>query len=158
MTSRYYIFCDNQGDLGLSESMYRRSVQWRTVRRVTELGAWTPPEVIRKYYPGGPAGYDSDNCPVWIIPFGTADVKGERNNICTLYILFICICSGILRGASKDDFIDFTIHIVETSLALMRQKCLEDGSSSVTQHVFIFDLEGFSLAVKISVQVNYLQS
>ena len=64
------------------------------------------------------------------------------------------MCPGILRGASKDDFIDFTIHIVETSLALMRQKCLEDGSSSVTQHVFIFDLEGFSLAVKFPVHVQ----
>ena len=55
---------------------------------------------------------------------------------------------GILRGAGKDDFIDFTIHIVETSLALMRKKTQEEGSSAVTQHVFIFDLEGFSLAVQ----------
>ena len=69
--------CDNQGNIGLSESMYRKSAQWRTDRRVAELKTWTPPEVIKKYYPGGPAGYDVDNCPVWIIPFGTADVKGD---------------------------------------------------------------------------------
>ena len=68
--------CDNQGNIGLSESMYRKSAQWRTDRRGAELKTWTPPEVIKKYYPGGPAGYDVDNCPVWIIPFGTADVKG----------------------------------------------------------------------------------
>ena len=66
----------------------------------------------------------------------------------SFYSLILLWHLGILRGAGKDDFIDFTIHIVETSLALMRKKSLEDGSSSVTQHVFIFDLEGFSLAVK----------
>lgn len=68
--------------------------------------------------------------------------------ICDHYYSLIKTSStGILRGAGKDDFIDFTIHIVETSLALMRKKTQEDGSSAVTQHVFIFDLEGFSLAV-----------
>ena len=136
---------DNQGNIVLSESMYRKSTQWRTDRRVAELHTWTPPEVIRKYYPGGPAGYDVDNCPVWIIPFGTADVKGDLFHF--ILRIFDACCLGILRGAGKDDFIDFTIHIVETSLALMREKCFENGSSSVTQHVFIFDLEGFSLAV-----------
>ena len=65
------------------------------------------------------------------------------------------LTSGILRGAGKDDFIDFTIHIVETSLALMRDKSLEDGASPVTQHVFIFDLQGFSLAVKQRLRNKY---
>lgn len=71
---------DIQGNLGLSESLYRKSVQWRRERRVEELRTWSPPEVIRKCYPGGPAGHDAENCPVWIIPFGTADVKGKRND------------------------------------------------------------------------------
>ena len=37
---------------------------------------WKAPEVLRKYYPGGFAGFDKEGCPVWIIPFGHADVKG----------------------------------------------------------------------------------
>ena len=55
---------------------------------------------------------------------------------------------GILLSDSKDDFVDFTIKIVETSLNLMRKKSQELGSSVVIQHVFIFDLEGFSLGVR----------
>ena len=53
--------------------------------------------------------------------------------------------SGILQSASKEDFVDFTIKIVETSLQLMRIKSSENSSAPVTQHVFIFDLQGFSL-------------
>ena len=129
----------------MAETMYRRSEQWRTVRRVDHLLAWTPPSVIQKYYPGGEAGYDEDNSPVWIIPFGTADVKGKTKTLC---FYSNKLSPGILRSASKEDFVDFTIKIVETSLNLMRKKSLEVGSSLVTQHVFIFDLEGFSLGVR----------
>ena len=64
----------------------------------------------------------------------------------TQKILYVSLL-GILRSASKEDFVDFTIKIVETSLSLMRTKSQEDGSSLVTQHVFIFDLEGFSFGV-----------
>ena len=53
-------------------------------------------------------------------------------------------------SAGKEDFLDFTIKIVETSLELMRIKSQEIGNSPVTKHVFIFDLEGFSLAVSLN--------
>ena len=53
--------------------------------------------------------------------------------------------SGILSSCGKDDFLKFTIKIVEVSLLLMRRKTVETGRS-VTQHVFIFDLADFSLA------------
>ena len=53
--------------------------------------------------------------------------------------------SGILSSCGKDDFLKFTIKIVEASLLLMRRKTVETGRS-VTQHVFIFDLADFSLA------------
>ena len=71
------LFTNSKGNLETAETMYRRSAQWRTVRRVDELITWRPPSVLQKYYPWGMAGYDTDNCPVWIIPFGTADVKGK---------------------------------------------------------------------------------
>merc|ERR1719342_940533 len=92
-----------------------------------DLIAWRPPPVIQEYYPGGFAGYDEEGCPVWIIPFGGADVK------------------GMLLSTGKEVFLDFTIKIVETSLALMRRKSQEAAQPPITKHVFIFDLEGFSL-------------
>ena len=139
----------------MSEAMYRRSAQWRMDRRVDKLITWTPPSVLQKYYPWGRAGYDEDNCPVWIIPFGTADVKGKEKHV-TLTQKKVCyvMLLGMLRSASKEDFIDFTIRIVETSLSLMRTKSQEDGSSIVTQHVFIFDLEGFSFGVSFVYDVS----
>ena len=80
----------SKGDLEASEAMYRRSAQWRTARRVAELLTWTPPSVLQTYYPGGRAGYDADNCPVWIIPFGTADVKGN-STVNSHLILFMLV-------------------------------------------------------------------
>ena len=115
--------------MSLSETLYRKNVIWRKTQSIDQLMAWKPPTVIQNYYPGGFAGYDKEGSPVWVIPFGRADVR------------------GMLNGAGKDDFLNFTIKIVETSLALMRLKTKET-LSPVTQHVFIFDLDGFSLAVR----------
>ena len=56
--------------------MYRKSVEWRRQKGVDHILKWKSPEVLRKYYPGGFAGFDREGCPVWIIPFGHADVKG----------------------------------------------------------------------------------
>ena len=53
----------------------------------------------------------------------------------------------MLLSTGKEVFLDFTIKIVETSLALMRRKSQEPAQSPITKHVFIFDLEGFSLTV-----------
>jgi len=110
-----------------SERLFRDQVKWRHDNKIDDLIAWRPPPVIQEYYPGGFAGYDEEGCPVWIIPFGGADVK------------------GMLLSTGKDVFLDFTIKIVETSLALMRRKSQEPAQSPITKHVFIFDLEGFSL-------------
>ena len=115
--------------MSLSETLYRKNVIWRETQNIDQLMSWKPPTVIQNYYPGGFAGYDKEGSPVWVIPFGRADVR------------------GMLNGAGKDDFLNFTIKIVETSLALMRLKTKETPSP-VTQHVFIFDLDGFSLAVR----------
>ena len=40
----------------------------------------------------------------------------------------------------------------------MRKKSQEVGSSVVTQHVFIFDLEGFSLAVRNTFKGTYIHT
>ena len=57
--------------------MYRSSVTWRRQKGVDRLVKWKPPVVLRNYYPGGFAGFDREGCPVWIIPFGQADMKGK---------------------------------------------------------------------------------
>ena len=53
---------------------------------------------------------------------------------------------GILACVSKEEFMDFTLKIVECSMMLMRKKSQMSGKP-VSQHVFIFDLDGFSLKV-----------
>ena len=59
-----------------AEAKYRMSVAWRKQKGVELIPSWNPPEVLRKYFPGGFTGFDEDGCPVWIIPFGHADMKG----------------------------------------------------------------------------------
>ena len=66
-----------QGNVEAAESMYRSSATWRRQKGVDRLVKWKPPVVLRKYYPGGFAGFDRAGCPVWIIPFGQADMKGK---------------------------------------------------------------------------------
>ena len=67
----YHSYLQLQGNVEAAESMYRSSVTWRREKGVDRLIKWKPPVVLRNYYPGGFAG-----CPVWIIPFGHADMKG----------------------------------------------------------------------------------
>ena len=58
----------------------------------------------------------------------------------------------MLAYVTTEEFIDFTLKIVESSMMLMRKKT-ESSDKPVTQHVFIFDLEGFSLLVRIYLNI-----
>ena len=69
-------FFSYQDQVQEAEAMYRRTIAWRKQKCVDLIMSWNPPIVLRKYYPGGFAGFDVDGCPVWIIPFGHADMKG----------------------------------------------------------------------------------
>ena len=53
---------------------------------------------------------------------------------------------GMLACVSVEEFVDFTLKIVECSMLLMKEKS-QLSRKPVSQHVFIFDLEGFSLKV-----------
>ena len=132
--------------------MYRKSLKWRRHKGVDRIQDWEAPLVLRKFYPGGFCGFDTEGCPVWIIPFGKADMKGRKNSIIKKYFTAI---SGILACASVEEFMDFTLKIVECSLHLMRKKSAET-SKPVTQHVFIFDLDGFSLKVTTDYYCKFL--
>ena len=59
------------------------------------------------------------------------------------------IFTGMLTCASVEEFLDFTLKIVECSMLLMKKT-----ETLVTQHVFIFDLKGFSL--KVLLRICYL--
>ena len=122
--------------------MYRKSFNWRRQKGVERIQDWEAPLVLRKFYPGGFCGFDKEGSPVWIIPFGKADMKGMKD----FHHKKSTSISGMLACASVEEFMDFTLKIVECSLHLMRQKSAET-SKPVTQHVFIFDLDGFSLKV-----------
>ena len=54
--------------------------------------------------------------------------------------------SGMLACVSKEEFMDFTLRILESSILMMSKKSLV-SDVPVSQHVFIFDMEGFSLKV-----------
>ena len=43
--------------------------------------------MLKKYYPGGFAGYDPFGCPVWLIPFGGADMRGDSFKIQRIVLL-----------------------------------------------------------------------
>ena len=104
---------------------------WRTQRGVDFLLEWKPPEALKKYFPGGFAGFDSAGSPVWIIPLGKIDMK------------------GILACVGREEFIDFILSIMETSMMMMNQKVEESFSPLNLQHVFLLDMAGFSLKVLV---------
>ena len=70
-------------------------------------------------------------------------MKGKQEEYIIQIILEIL---GMLACVSIEEFLDFTLKIVECNMRLMRKKSQILGKP-VTQHVFIFDLDGFSLKV-----------
>ena len=45
----------------------------------TILQDWKIPEVMKKYYPGGLAGYDKAGSPVWVVESAKFDLKGKTD-------------------------------------------------------------------------------
>ena len=65
-----------QNNAEKAEKLIRKDQSWRKALGVEFLLSWQPPEVLRKYFPGGFAGFDREGFPVWIIPYGQFDMKG----------------------------------------------------------------------------------
>ena len=48
-------------------SVIKKSVEWRKKYDVDNILAnWQPPEVLKKYFPGGVSGYDKEGRPIYI--------------------------------------------------------------------------------------------
>ena len=75
--------------MNVAADMYRKSVAWREQKGIDMLHSWDPPDVLKKYYPGGFAGFDQEGCPVWIIPFGQADMKGQIDCSVNFFSLYL---------------------------------------------------------------------
>lgn len=45
----------------------------------TIIDDYNPSEVLKQYYPGGLVGHDRQDCPFWIIPLGSMDLKGKTS-------------------------------------------------------------------------------
>ena len=60
----------------------------------------------------------------------------------------------MLACISREDFMNFTLRIVESSILMMRKQSLI-LQKPVSQHVFIFDMEGFSVKVSSANMPDY---
>ena len=61
----------------------------------------------------------------------------------------------MLACISREDFMNFTLRIVESSILMMRKQSLI-LQKPVSQHVFIFDMEGFSVKVSSAMMSPYI--
>nr|CAD7603047.1 unnamed protein product [Timema genevievae] len=109
-----------------AEKMLRESMKWREKWEVETLNTWEPPEVIKKYYPSGLAGFDKEGAPVVVIPFAGLDMW------------------GMLHSLNKADFIRMTIKMIETYQEIAWEQSKKRGQAAGTVSAII-DMENFNL-------------
>lgn len=62
----------------LSQPVFQ-SMQWRAqIGADTLLTEWDPPEVLKRYYAGGPGGYGKEGHLIWFDLASHMDFKGEN--------------------------------------------------------------------------------
>nr|CAD7401319.1 unnamed protein product [Timema cristinae] len=105
---------------------YNMSMKWREKWEVETLNTWEPPEVIKKYYPSGLAGFDKEGAPVVVIPFAGLDMW------------------GMLHSLNKTDFIRMTIKMIETYQGIAWEQSKTCGKAAGTVSAII-DMENFNL-------------
>ncbi|CAG2059918.1 unnamed protein product [Timema podura] len=101
-------------------------MKWREKWEVETLNTWEPPEVIKKYYPSGLAGFDKEGAPVVVIPFAGLDMW------------------GMLHSLNKADFIRMTIKMIETYQEIAWEQSKKRGQAAGTVSAII-DMENFNL-------------
>ncbi|KAK6967844.1 SEC14-like protein 2 [Biomphalaria glabrata] len=114
-------------DLKKSEAMLRNHFRWREENNVdTILEDFQPPEVMKKYYPGGLFGQDKEGSLIWVDPTGYIDLK------------------GLLMSIKKQDILKSKIQLLEEFYKLFDILSEKQGRR-VDQIVILFDLEKFGL-------------
>ncbi|XP_076345644.1 SEC14-like protein 3 isoform X1 [Tachypleus tridentatus] len=114
-------------DLVEAEAMLRLSIFWRKQMDVEFLREdYEPPDVIKRYFPGGLVGHDKEGCPLWIVPFGCMDIK------------------GLFHSVKKSEFIKHFVHLLEKSEVDMKNQSEKLGKVIET-HSVIFDMEKFTM-------------
>ena len=64
--------------VGSTDSVFNsQSMAWRKEFGADTILDWEAPEVLKKFYPGGPPGHCKEGYPVWIDVLGTVDLKGK---------------------------------------------------------------------------------
>ncbi|KAL7635636.1 UNVERIFIED_CONTAM: hypothetical protein RMT77_013453 [Armadillidium vulgare] len=109
-----------------AEAMLLKSLDFRKEWKIDEISEWTPPEVLKKYFPIGFAGCDKEGAPVIIISVGNMDIR------------------GLISSSSNENIIKYNIQIFEKVLEIWRTKS-RDLEKPIRRGIFILDLEHFSL-------------
>jgi hypothetical protein len=110
-----------------AEAMIRKSFEWRKVNKIdTLLTSWTPPAEYVNKFAFEISGYDKEECPIIIVPFGNWDVR-----------------TAVDEGNGKT-FLKYNqilqIAMVDDAKLKMRQQ-----DKYISQFNGIFDMSGFSL-------------
>ncbi|CAN7938168.1 unnamed protein product, partial [Ixodes hexagonus] len=66
-------------DLSKAEDMLRRNAEWRSENNMDSIMEdYEPSEMIQRYFPGGLLECCPKGHPLWVVPIGNVDIKGER--------------------------------------------------------------------------------
>lgn len=110
-----------------AEEMLHKNVAWRKKWKADSiLRDWTPPEVLKKYFPSGLCGYDKEGCPVWIFPAKGLHMK------------------SITMSVKKSDVVRYMIYLFEAIHEDFKKQSQKLGRR-IDKVVLLEDLEGFTL-------------
>lgn len=95
-------------DAAEAEIMLRKDATWRSTHGMdTILETYNPPEILRRYLPGGLFNHDREGRPVWLMPLGDGDYR------------------GILQCHPKDDVITHVGYLVEEFMEDMKKQTVK---------------------------------
>ncbi|CAG7734384.1 unnamed protein product [Allacma fusca] len=119
-------------NLDQAEKMIRESIKWREDNDIDNILTWNPPERFLKELPLEFLGFDNENSPVVVVPYGKWDLKK---------------CADL---GEKEEFVKYCDQLFEFLLSKMEGKKKPNGDP-VTQFVIIVDFKGLAYRTLASV-------
>lgn len=114
-------------NLEKAREMLCHSLSWRKKYQVDRiLNSYTPPHVIKEYFPGGWHHCDKDGRPLYILRLGQMDVK------------------GLLKSVGEEGILKMTLHICEQGLAKTEAATRNTGKP-VSTWTCLVDLDGLNM-------------